>query len=98
MRKAVKGYRWTRKSSTKQARTAVLKAGAHAYIGRKLKKREYRNLWAIRLNAALRPLGMSYSVFIDKLHKNNIELDRKVMAQLATDHPAVFAKIVESVK
>jgi large subunit ribosomal protein L20 len=61
-------------------------------------KRDYRSLWTVRLNAALRPMGMSYSRFIDALKKKNIALDRKVLAQLAAEHPASFAKIVEAVK
>ncbi len=96
--KAAKGYKWTRKSSIKQARTAVLKAGADAYKGRKEKKRDYRQLWQVRINAAIRPYGMSYSRFMDALKKNNIAIDRKVLADLAMNHPEIFKAIVEKVK
>ncbi len=93
-----KGMMWGRKSNIRQARIAVLKAGAYAFRDRRAKKRVYRRLWQVRLNAALRPMGISYSRFIDMLHKANITLDRKVLSALAVDHPAIFAKIVESLK
>lgn len=93
-----KGMMWGRKSNIRQARTAMLKAGAYAFRDRRAKKRVFRRLWQVRLNAALRPLGMNYSRFIDKLNKANIILDRKVLAALATDHPTIFTKIVESLK
>lgn len=95
---ATKGYRWGRKSKIKLAKTAVTKAGAHAYVGRKLKKRAFRNLWAVRINAAARENGMSYSKFIGALKKNKIEIDRKVLADLAATSPEIFGKIVERVK
>ena len=93
-----KGYMWGRKSKIKLARTAVLKAGVNASKGRKQKKRDFRSLWTVRLNAAAREHGMSYSKFIDALKKANIELDRKVLAAIALEHPAVFAKIMEEIK
>ena len=93
-----KGYMWGRKSKIKLARTAVLKAGVNAYKGRKQKKRDFRSLWTARLNAAAREHGMSYSKFIDALKKANIELDRKVLAAVALDYPAVFAKIMGEIK
>jgi large subunit ribosomal protein L20 len=93
-----KGMMWGRKSNIRQARIAVLKAGAYAFRDRRAKKRVFRRLWQVRLNAALRPLGINYSSFIDKLNKANILLDRKVLAALAKDHPAVFTKIVETLK
>jgi large subunit ribosomal protein L20 len=96
--KKAKGFKWGRKKSIKLASTAVTRAGVNAYRSRRLMKRNYRQLWTVRLNAALRPLGMSYSRFIDALKKKNITLDRKVLAQLAAEHPAIFAKIVEAVK
>jgi len=93
-----KGYKWGRKSKIKLARTAVLKAGVNAYKGRKQKKRDFRSLWTVRLNAAAREHGMSYSKFIDALKKANIELDRKVLAAIALEHPTVFAKIMGEIK
>jgi large subunit ribosomal protein L20 len=94
----VKGYRWHRKSSIKQAKTAVNKAGAHAYRDRKKKKRVNRALWQVQINAACRQHGLSYSKFINLLKKNKIELDRKILAQIASQYPKVFEKIVAEVK
>ncbi len=93
-----KGMKWGRKNKIKLARPAALKAGVYAYRDRRNKKRSFRRLWQIRLNAAVRPLGLTYSVFIDKLKKANVTMDRKVLSQLAKDHAPVFAKIVEKVK
>jgi large subunit ribosomal protein L20 len=93
-----KGMKWGRKSKIKLARPAALKAGVYAYRDRRNKKRSFRRLWQIRLNAAVRPLGLTYSVFIDKLTKAGVILDRKVLSQIAKDQPAVFAKIVEKIK
>jgi len=93
-----KGYRWGRKSKLRLARIAVLKAGVYAYRDRRNKKRDFRRLWQIRINAAVRPLGMSYSAFMGGLKKAGIALDRKILSNLAKDNPAVFAKIVEEVK
>jgi large subunit ribosomal protein L20 len=93
-----KGMMWGRKSKIKLARTAMLKAGKYAYRDRRNKKRDFRRLWAIRINAAVRPLGLSYSRFIDGLKKANITLDRKILSTLAKDHPAIFEKVVEKTK
>jgi large subunit ribosomal protein L20 len=93
-----KGYMWGRKSKIKLAKVAVLKAGRYAYRDRKAKKRVFRGLWQVNLNAALRELGISYSKFIGNLKKKNIELDRKILSTLAEKHPAVFKKIVEMVR
>ncbi|MBI2552278.1 50S ribosomal protein L20 [Candidatus Uhrbacteria bacterium] len=95
---ATKGYKWGRKSKITLMKPAVLKAGAHAYVDRRRKKREFRALWNIRLNAAAREEGMKYSTLISALHKKGITLDRKVLSTLAIEHPAVFAKIVAAVK
>lgn len=76
----------------------MLKAGAYAFRDRRAKKRTFRNLWTIKINAATRELGLSYSVFIANLKKANIALDRKVLAVLAEKKPAVFAKIVDAAK
>lgn len=97
LRKA-KGYKWGRKNLIKRARVAVLKAGVYNYRDRKQKKRDFRKLWTMQLNAAVREHGLSYSKFIAALKKANITLDRKVLSQLAREYPAVFSKIVEKVK
>src|SRR3989339_1897152 len=91
-----KGYWMTRHKQFGKAQEAVLHAGEYAFKGRKLRKRDFRALWIMRMNAALRELGMKYSIFINKLKINKIELDRKILSQLAVEHPAVFKKIVES--
>jgi len=96
--KRVKGYRWGRKKLIKLAKVAALKAGVYAYRDRRRKKRELRRLWQIKINAACRQLGLNYSKFICLLKKAKIELDRKILAQLAEHHPKVFEKIVDYVK
>ncbi len=96
--KATKGYMWGRKSKIKLAKTAILKAGASAYRARRLKKREFRGLWTVRLNAALRTMGLNYSKFIHMLKVKNVEMDRKVLADLATNHPKAFEKVVAAIK
>lgn len=93
-----KGMMWGRKSKIRIARPAMLKAGVNAYRDRRNKKRSFRRLWQIRLNAAVRPLGLSYSRFIDGLKKANIALDRKILSNLAKDFPAIFKQIVEKTK
>ncbi len=96
--KQAKGYWQSRSKLFKKASEAVLHAGQYAYDGRKMKKRDFRSLWIVRINAAVRPAGLSYSVFMQKLKAKNIGLDRKVLAQIAAEHPTVFQKIVDSVK
>lgn len=93
-----KGMMWGRKSKIRLARPAMLKAGVNAYRDRRNKKRSFRRLWSIRISAAVRPLGLSYSRFMDGLKKANVTLDRKVLSTLAKDSPEVFTKIVEKVK
>ncbi len=95
---AVKGYKWGRKNKIKLARPAMLKAGVYAYRDRRTKKRSFRSLWQMQINAAVRELGMTYSTFIDKLKKANVGVDRKILAEIAREQPAAFAKIVEKVK
>ena len=73
-------------------------AWTYSYRDRKVKKRDFRQLWQIQINAAVREHGLSYSKFIDLLKKHKIELDRKILAQLAREYPAIFNKIVEVVK
>lgn len=95
---ATKGYMWGRKSKITLMKPAVLKAGAHAYVDRRRKKRDFRRLWNIRINAAARDEGMKYSTLISALQKKGVALDRKVLSTLAIEYPAVFAKIVAAVK
>ena len=93
-----KGY-WMRRSKLyRKAHEAVLHAGKYAYVGRKQNKRNFRTLWIIRINAAVRELGLSYSQFIAKLAKANVTVDRKILAQIATEHPKVFEQIVKKVQ
>ncbi len=96
--KKTKGMMWGRKSKIRLARPAALKAGVYAYRDRRNKKRVFRRLWQLRINAAVRPLGLSYSRFINALKNANIELDRKVLSTLAVEQPETFKKIVEKVK
>ncbi len=93
-----KGYRFGRKSKERVAKEAIHHAGAHAFRHRRAKKREYRNLWTLRLNAAVRPLGFSYSRFIGVLKKNNVLLDRKTLSALAKDYPEIFTRLSEQLK
>lgn len=96
--KAVKGYTHRRKKTIKLARPAMLKAGVYAFRDRRAKKRSFRALWQIQINAACRNYGISYSRFIDALKKKNIVLDRKILALLARAHAPLFQKIVEKAK
>lgn len=93
-----KGYFLGRSKVYTVAKNAVEKAGIYAYIGRKQKKREYRSLWIARINAAVRPEGLSYSRFIQKLSLAGIDLNRKVLADLALNNPEAFKEIVAKVK
>ncbi len=92
-----KGYRFDRSKKERVAREAIFHAGAYAFRHRRAKKREFRNLWTLRINAAVRPLGFSYSKFIDTLKKNSVGLDRKSLAALAKDHPAIFERVVKQI-
>lgn len=93
-----KGYMWGRKSKLKLAKTAILKAGKNAYRDRRLKKRNMRGLWQTRINAAVRPEGLSYSRFIGALKKAGIILDRKILAEIAMKNPEAFKAIVAASK
>lgn len=93
-----KGYMWGRKSKIKLARPAMLKAGVYAYRDRRNKKRTFRQLWQIRINAAVRPEGLSYSKFMDLLKKKGVALDRKVLSNLAAKQPIVFKALVAAVR
>ena len=94
----VKGYRFGRSKKEIQANDAISHAGNHAFAHRKDKKNDFRRLWTVKMNAALRPLGFSYSRFIDALKKKNIIIDRKIMAILAEPNPKTFENIVNEVK
>ncbi|MDD5469247.1 MAG: 50S ribosomal protein L20 [Candidatus Peribacteraceae bacterium] len=98
IRALAKGYRGMRRTTFKKANEAVMKAGQHAYRDRRRKKRTFRALWIIRLNAAVRAAGISYSQFIKQLKAKQIGLDRKVLSELAIHEPKVFEKIVSTVK
>lgn len=93
-----KGFRWGRKSKERAAKEALLHAWSHAFQGRKQKKRDYRALWNVKINAAARTEGLTYGKFIAGLKRKNIQLDRKILADLAEHEPQVFKKIVEAVK
>lgn len=96
--KQAKGYFGARKNVLTVAKNAVDKALGYAYVGRKLKKREYRSLWIQRINAAVRAEGMSYSKFMAKVKAKNIDLNRKVLADLAMNHPEALKEIITAVK
>src|SRR3989304_7181271 len=96
--KRAKGFKQARRVRIQTAKEALLHAGAYAYHGRKLRKRDLRSLWIIRLNAAVRDEGLSYSKFIAGLKKAKIELDRKILADIAVNDSDTFKKIVEMVK
>lgn len=96
--KLAKGYKGRRKSVFKLAKQAVFKAGQYSYRDRRNKKRTMRALWIVRLNAAVRTFGLSYSDFIAKIKAKNIDLDRKQLADLAVNQPKAFAEIVKKVK
>ncbi|MFM7067246.1 MAG: 50S ribosomal protein L20 [Gammaproteobacteria bacterium] len=93
-----KGYYNARRKIFRVAKQAVIKAGQYAYIGRRLKKRQYRALWIQRLNAAAREHGLSYSRLINGLNKAGIGIDRKALADLAVHEPAAFAAVVAQAK
>ena len=95
---AVKGYKWGRKNLIKLARTARTKAGAHAFVDRRKKKRTMRGLWQIKISAFVREQGLSYSRFIGALKANNIVIDRKIMADMAENNKEAMLAIVNKVK
>ena len=96
--KQAKGYFGRRKNVYTVAKNAVEKAMLYAYRDRKNNKRNFRSLWIMRINAGARQYGMSYSQFMGKLKANNIELNRKVLADLAMNNPKAFKAVVDSVK
>ena len=96
--KRTKGFRMTKGRLYKVSKEADLHAGQYAYMGRKLRKRDFRRLWIIRISQAVKKLGWSYNQFIHALKEKNIELDRKILADLVVDDPTTFKKIVDKVK
>jgi len=94
--KRAKGFRQARSGRIQTAKEAVLHAGAYAYHGRKLKKRDLRKLWIVRINAAVREYGISYSKFTNALKKEKIEMDRKMLSEIASSDPVAFKEIVKS--
>lgn len=96
--KAAKGFRFRRSNTERAANDALMHAGAYAFAHRRDKKGDFRRLWNVRINAALRPLDLSYSKFIGMAKKKGIALDRKILANLAETNPETFKRVVESVK
>ena len=96
--KLAKGYRGAKSKLFKTANQAVMKSLSYAYRDRKAKKREFRQLWIARINAAARMNGISYSKFMNGLKKNNININRKMLSEIAISDPAAFTKLVEKVK
>jgi large subunit ribosomal protein L20 len=96
--KQAKGFYGKRKNVLTVAKNVVEKGMTYMYVGRKLKKREYRSLWIARINAAVREEGMTYSTFMNSLQKKGIEIDRKVLADIAMNNPETFKTLVASVK
>jgi large subunit ribosomal protein L20 len=93
-----KGYRGTKSKLTKVAHEAVLHAGSYAYHGRKLRKRDFRTLWITRIGEAVKKENLSYSVFMNKMKKANIEIDRKILSDIIVNDPETFKHIVHHVK
>lgn len=93
-----RGYRGRRKNVFRVANQAVIKAGQYAYRDRRTKKRQFRSLWIIRINAAAREEGLSYSRLIDGLHKADIDIDRKMLAELAVSDKIAFARLADQAK
>ncbi|MCX6779369.1 MAG: 50S ribosomal protein L20 [Candidatus Magasanikbacteria bacterium] len=93
--KQTKGYKWGRKSKITLAKTAIAKAGVNAYRDRRNKKRTFRALWQVKINAAARLNGTTYSKLIDKLAKSGVKLDRKVLSVIAVKYPEVFTALTK---
>ena len=96
--KLAKGYWGSKSKHFKMAKQALMKSGAYAYAGRRMKKRDFRQLWITRINAAARMNGLSYSKFMYGLKSADIQLDRKILADMAVNDPAGFAKLAETAK
>ncbi|MBD5085809.1 MAG: 50S ribosomal protein L20 [Clostridiales bacterium] len=96
--KSAKGYFGAKSKLYRVARQAVMKSQNYAYVGRKLKKRDFRSLWITRINAAARLNGLNYSKFMSGLKKNGIDLNRKVLADIAVNDPSAFTALCDKVK
>ena len=96
--KLAKGYFGSKSKHFKMAKQQVMKSGNYAFAGRKMKKREFRNLWITRINAACRANGINYSSFMNGLKKSGIELNRKMLSEMAIHDSASFAKLIETAK
>lgn len=96
--KLAKGFWMTRHKQFRKAKEAVLHAGEYAFAGRKMKKREFRKLWIIRLNAAVRQFGITYNAFIHQLKQKKVGLDRKILSRIAVEYPKAFEQLVQKVK
>lgn len=96
--KTAKGYFGAKSKLYRVARQAVMKSQSYAFVGRKLKKRDFRSLWITRINAAARMNGLNYSRFMSGLKKNGIDLNRKVLADIAVNDPAAFTALCEKAK
>ena len=96
--KLAKGYWGSKSKHFKMAKQAVMKSGNYAFVGRKLKKRDYRRLWITRINAAVKPFGLNYSAFMNGVKKAGIEMNRKSLSEMAINEPAAFAAVVEKAK
>lgn len=94
--KHTKGFMWRRKTHYRAAKEALLHAWSFQFADRKKKKRDYRRLWQVKINAGARENGISYSKLIDRLNKAQIQLDRKILSDLAENHPEIFKKIISS--
>ena len=96
--KMAKGYWGAKSKHFKMANQAVMKSGVYAYVGRKRKKRDFRRLWITRISAACKPNGMNYSTFMNGLKKAGIEMNRKMLAELAVNDKAAFTQLTETAK
>ena len=96
--KLAKSYWGSKSTHFKMAKQAVMKSGTYAYVGRKLKKREFRQLWIARISAAVAPMGINYSRFMYGLKKAGIEMNRKTLSEMAINDAAAFAALVETAK
>ena len=96
--KLAKGYRYGRSTKERQAKEAVYHAHNHAFAHRRRKKGNFRALWNVRINAGVRPLGLSYSVLMKKLSDKNVKLNRKMLSRIASENEGVFKKVVDFVK
>ena len=96
--KLAKGFYGSKSKHFKMAKQQVMKSGNYAFAGRKMKKRQFRNLWITRINNAVRPLGINYSTFMNGLKKAGIDLNRKMLSEMAIHDPASFSALVETAK